>query len=62
MFTDTSPVLCKDANPYKVALAFVLLLDLVWKLKKESQENWVTQSRPYRVIVLFSNLRIQIYV
>lgn len=29
MFTDTSPVLCKDANPYRVALAFGLLLDLV---------------------------------
>lgn len=29
MFTDTSPVLCRDANPYKVALAFGLLLDLV---------------------------------
>lgn len=30
MFTDTSPVLCRDASPYKVAFAFGLLLDLVY--------------------------------
>jgi len=35
ILTDTSPVLCRDANPYSVALAFGLLFDFVWKLKRQ---------------------------